>query len=126
MSHVSQVNVVINNDEPLNLFTLIITICNQDFQNTWYLDSRTIQHMTPVKEWFNTYQIFSHAHLVYMGDNSPLIVVGIHFITIKLQTRDVIIIDEILHVPLTYQEITLNKSSYIKRNKSKLLLTCSF
>jgi hypothetical protein len=84
MSHVSQANVVINNDEPLHLFTLITTICNQDFQNTWYLDSRAIQHMTLVKESLNTYQIFSHAHLVYMGDNSPLNVVGICFMAIKL------------------------------------------
>jgi hypothetical protein len=63
--------------------------------------------MILVKKWFNTYQILSHPHPTYIGDDSPLNVVGIRFVEIKLQIGQVIIIDEVLHLlelPKSYSQ----------------------
>jgi hypothetical protein len=115
-THVSQANVIINDNNPLHLFSSITITCNQNFQNTWYLDSKATQHMTLVKKWFNTYQILSHPCPIYIGDDSPLNVVGIGFVAIKLQIGHVIIIDEILHVLkklLSISQVTIQGTSQV-------------
>jgi hypothetical protein len=66
--------------------------------NSWYLDTKTTNHMSHDIESFLTYNKWENEQLAYLGDNSTHQIIGQGNMSIKLNNGQVKEIINVLHV----------------------------
>jgi hypothetical protein len=66
--------------------------------NSWYLDTKTTNHMSHDIESFLTYNKWENKQLAYLGDNSTHQIIGQGNMSIKLNNGQVKEIINVLHV----------------------------
>ena len=103
---------------------------NQDFQETWYLDSGATQHMSPRRDWFTNFETLPTPKIIYMGDDGQHQAVGIGSLTIQINgSGQVILIKDVLYVPalaknlLSVSQITAKSNSSVQFTSSLCTIT---
>ena len=77
---------------------LSVSSSSDHFTNSWILDSACSYHMTPNKDWFNTYKLVNSGS-VLMGNDASCKVVGIGNVRIKMFDGVVRALCDVRHIP---------------------------
>ncbi|KAL8161669.1 hypothetical protein V2J09_013158 [Rumex salicifolius] len=77
---------------------LLVDHDSQDTKTEWILDSGCTFHMSPHKNWFQSYEPVHGSH-VLLGDNTPCPVLGKGSIRIKTQDGVERTLSEVRHIP---------------------------
>ena len=92
--------------------------------DSWVLDSACSFHMTPHKDWFNTYKSVNYG-FVLMGNDATCKVVGIGTIKIKMFDNLVRTLGEVQHVPEVKKNLislgTLDSNGYCYKFENGLI-----
>ena len=77
---------------------LSVSSTTDSSNNSWLLDSACSFHMTPHKNWFNTYRSVN-CDSVGMGNDSTCIIIGMGTIKVKMSDGVVRTLEEVRHIP---------------------------
>ena len=92
-------NVVVEEDSESGDGDMLSVSSNSDhLTDSWILDSTCSYHMTPNKDWFNTYNLVNFGSIM-MGNDASCKVVGIRNIKIKMFDGVVRTLCDVRHVP---------------------------
>ena len=64
----------------------------------WLIDSGASCHMTPHREWFYEYEKYNGGD-VYLGDDSPVSIIGLGRVKLKLKDGRIRTLPGVLHIP---------------------------
>ena len=92
--------------------------------DSWILDLACSSHMTPYRDWFNTYKSVNCGY-VLMGNDAACKVVGIGTINIKMFVNVVRTLGEVRHVPEVKRNLislgTLDSNGYCYKSENGLM-----
>ena len=87
-----------SNDSKVGADLLSVSSCNNVLLDSWVLDSACSYHMTPKKDWFDTYKPYNGG-MVQIGNDATCPVIGIGTVKIKMFDGVVRVFNNIRHVP---------------------------
>ncbi len=64
----------------------------------WFFNTKMTQHMTPHKEWLNSYKLLDKPLTIYMGDDQQHQVVNIKEIIIHLHFNHITIVNDVMYI----------------------------
>ncbi len=64
----------------------------------WFFNTKMTQHMTPHKEWLNSYKLLDKPLTIYMGDDQQHQVVNIKKIIIHLHFNHITIVNDVMYI----------------------------
>ena len=77
---------------------LSVSLSNNVLLESWVLDSASSYHMTPKKDWFDTYKPYNGG-MVQIGNDATCPVIGISTVKIKMFDGVVRVLSNVRHVP---------------------------
>ena len=86
-----------SDDSEVGADLLSISSGNNVLLESWVLDSTCSYHMTPKKDWFDTYKP-SNDGMVQMGNDATCLVIGIGTVKIKMFDGVVRVLSNVRHV----------------------------
>ena len=87
-----------SNDSEVGADLLSVSSGNNALLESWVLDSACSYHMTPKKDWFDTYKPYNSG-MVQMGNDVTCPVIGIGTVKIKIFDGVVRVLTNVRHVP---------------------------
>ena len=85
-------------DNEVGTDLLSVSSSNNVLLESWVLDSTCSYHMTPKKDWFDTYKPYNGG-MVQMGNDATCPVIGIGTVKIKMFDGVVRVLSNVRHVP---------------------------
>ena len=89
---------VTSDDSEVGADLLSVSSSNNVLLESWVLDSACSYHMTPKKDWFDTYKPYNGG-MVQMGNDATCPVIGIGTVKIKMFDGVVRVLSNVRHVP---------------------------
>ena len=87
-----------SDDSEVGADLLSISSGNNVLLESWVLDSTCSYHMTPKKDWFDTYKPYNGG-MVQMGNNATCPIIGIGTVKIKMFDGVVRVLSNVRYVP---------------------------
>jgi transposase InsO family protein len=92
----TSVNVVIDSESDGDMLSISSSI--DGLNNSWLLDSACSFHVTPHRNWFNTYRSINCGS-IRMGNDATCTIIGMGTIKIKMSDGVVRTLEEVRHIP---------------------------
>ena len=86
-----------SDDHEVGADLLSISSGNNVLLESWILDSACSYHMTPKKDWFDTYKPYN-VGMVQMGNDATCLIIGIGIVKIKMFDGVVRVLSNVRHV----------------------------
>ena len=88
---------VTSNEGEVSVDLLSVSSSNNVLLESWVLDSACSYHMTPKKDWFDTYKPYNDG-MVQVGNDATCLVIGIGTMKIKMFDGVVRVRNNVIHV----------------------------
>ena len=115
----TSVNVVADSESDGDM--LFVSSSTDGLNNSWLLDSACSFHVTPHRNWFNTYKSIN-CDSVRMGNDAACTIIGMRTIKIKMSDGVVRTLEEVRHIPDMRKNLislgTLNSKGYSYKSEN--------